>query len=204
MDNDNNENNNNSEDKAVKSIRAIQLYLFFDTDSDFRVNLDGLTSFIRSRLWKYGTGSELSFHAVDIPFEDGNYEQLIRLEVDRWDTKDSDSALQVEDAVEQIFLPAYMWIFAEIGIGNSHGLSYYFNMKPFEEWLDPQFYRLIHTWKKEDFVNCERVLPRTLTMSGNYSNSWAQWRFILPDHPGASWGTKEFESRLIKELEGGE
>lgn len=196
--------NNNNNKLAVKKIKAIQLYLMFFTDCDFRVNLDGLASFIRSRMCNCVNKDELSFRAVDITLKDRDYQQLIRLEVCRWGTEDPENLAWVEEAIDQIFLPAYMWIFAEIGIGNSHGLSYYFKMEPFIELFDEELYRPISTWKKSDFVNGEVVLPRILTMSGNYSGSWAQWRFVLPEHRGASWGTEEFEKKTIKELEEGE
>lgn len=189
---------------VVKKIKAIQLYLMFSTDGDFRVNLDGLTSFIRSRMYKYENKDKLTFHAVDIPFNDGNCQQLIRLEVCRWSTEDPKNFTWAEDVIEQILLPAYMWIFAEIGIGNCHGLPYYFRMEPFTELFDPDIYRPIHLWRKKEFENGEAVLPRVLTMSGNYSGSWAQWRFVLSEHRGASWGTEEFEKKIIKELEKGE
>lgn len=39
-----------SSDYACGLISRVELYLMFQTDMDFRVNLDGLESFIRSRL----------------------------------------------------------------------------------------------------------------------------------------------------------
>ena len=127
----------NSADYACGEINRVELYLMFQTDMDFRVNLDGLETFIRSRL---GDDSLIYvFRAEEIPFGDFDDEQFIKLSVElpiyAHDIKEGSIPNSncfyhrntwAEEAIEEVLLPAYMWIFAEIGIGNSHGVSSYF------------------------------------------------------------------------------
>ena len=70
----------NSADYACGEINRVELYLMFQTDMDFRVNLDGLETFIRSRL---GDDSLIyDFRAEEISFGDFDDEQFIKLSVE--------------------------------------------------------------------------------------------------------------------------
>ena len=174
---------------AARDIERVELYLMFQTDMDFRVNLDGLETFISSHL---GNDSLIyDFQAEEIHLGDYDDEQFIRLSVELpFFAKDIADGLipnsncfyhrnlWAEEAIEEILLPAYMWIFAEIGIGNSHGVSSYFRTDVF----DLVNYRAappMSHWLKSSFSDGVRRLPRIQTMSGNYYGSWAQFRFIL-------------------------
>lgn len=183
------EQDTQNSDYAKGEIDRVELYLMFQTDMDFRVNLDGLETFISSRL---GNDSLIyDFQAEEIHLGDYDDEQFIRLSVELpFYVKDlADGCIPnsncyfhrdtwAEEAIEEILLPAYMWIFAEIGIGNSHGVSSYFRTDVF----DLVNYRAvppISHWLKSSFSDGVRLLPRIQTMSGNYYGSWAQFRFIL-------------------------
>ena len=180
----------NEEDYAASDIHLIELYLMFSTDLDFHVDLDGLETFIRSRL-----GDDIliyDFRAEEIPicdFHDGL--QFIKLSVElpiyAQDIKEgpipnSNSFFYpkswAEDAVQEVLLPAYMWIFAEIGIGNNHNLSSYITMSLFDHFDDGTLVPIGH-WLKSSFSDGVRLLPRIDIMSGNYEDSWAQFRFIM-------------------------
>lgn len=178
-------------DYAASSISTVELYLMFSTDMDFRVNLDGLETFIRSRL---GDDSLIyDFRAEEIPLGDFDDEQFIKLSVELpIYTKDIADGLipnsncfyhrntWAEEAIEEVLLPAYMWIFAEIGIGNSHGVSSYFRTDVFDLVSYRAALPMSH-WLKSSFSDGVRLSSRCETMSGNYENSWAQFRFILKD-----------------------
>lgn len=182
---------NHKDSKYVaKDINRVELYLMFSTDGDFWVNSDGLKSFIDAHL--SDDILKFDFRVDKIPLGNWDERQLIRLSVecpqairgkedhipgtrcfyhpDTW----------AEEAIEQVLLPAYMWIFAEIGIGNSHEVSSYFRTNVFDlvnYRAEPQ----MSHWLKSSFSYGVRLLPRIETMSGNYDGSWAQFRFVLGD-----------------------
>lgn len=91
-----------------------------------------------------------------------------------------------------------MWIFAEIGIGNSHGVSSYFRIDVFDLVNYRAALPMSH-WLKSSFSDGVRLLPRIETMSGNYEDSWAQFRFILKDAKDYGDARPYIES-VIKEL----
>ena len=177
------------EEYASGDIRRVELYLMFSTDLDFHVNLDGLETFIRSRL---GDDALIyDFRAEDIRIGDYDDQQFIRLSVElpvyAHDIKEgsipnSNSSFYpkswAEDVVQEVLLPAYMWIFAEIGIGNHHNLSSYITMSLFDHFDDGTLVPIGH-WLKSSFSDGVRLLPRMDIMSGNYEDSWAQFRFIM-------------------------
>lgn len=177
------------QDYAAGDINRVELYLMFSTDLDFGINLDGLESFIWSRL---GDDTlKYDFRASEILLGDYDDKRFVKLSVEfpwwknhhphltkeqvREYFKDRSWA---EDAVEQVLLPAYMWVFAEIGIANRHSLSKYFRLNPFNMLHDGTIVP-IWNWLKSEFTDGVRLLPRIETMSGNYENSWAQFRFVL-------------------------
>jgi len=191
---------NKSDDSPFNDIRLIELYLMFYTDCDFRVDVDGLKTFINSRLGlnSWSLDNDLWFNVEDVPFKNGGYLQLIRLQLCRFSQKEQHGHFWITDAIEQIFFPAYMWIFAEMGVGNHHGLCSYYDARPFDLMDDVK----VHEWKKSDFDNGDFIMPRVSIMSGNYGDSWAQWRFSIPTDNCPDWGTKEFTTtKIIKEIE---
>ncbi len=192
---------------ACGEISRVELYLMFQTDMDFRVNLDGLETFISSHL---GNDSLIyDFHAEEIPL--GNYddEQFIKLSVELpiYGKELADGLIPnsncfyhrntwAEEAIEEILLPAYIWIFAEIGIGNSHGVSSYFRTDVFDLVSYRAALPMSH-WLKSSFSDGVRLLPRIQTMSGNYDGSWAQVRFILKD--AKNYGDSNPYTESVKE-----
>ncbi len=196
---------------AAKDIIRVELYLMFSTDMDFSVNLDGLESFINSR---FGNDSLIyDFHAEEIPLEGFDDEQFIKLSVELpFDVKDlTDGCVPnsncyfhrntwAEEAIEEVLLPAYMWVFAEIGIGNSHGVSSYFRTNVFDMVRFGGRMVPISNWLKSKFKDGVRLLPRAETMSGNYDGSWAQFRFILRD-AGDRGTSKGYVTSIRAELE---
>ena len=184
--------NCNDSKYVAKDINRVELYLMFCTDGDFWVKPDGLKSFIDSRL-----GDDIlkfDFRVDKIPLGDWDEKQLIRLSVERpRDIRGMKGDripgtlcfyhpnVWAEEAMEQVLLPAYMWVFAEIGIGNSHGVSSYFRTNVFDMVRFGGVMVPISGWLKSGFTDGVRVLPRAETMSGNYDGSWAQFRFVLND-----------------------
>ena len=197
-------------DYAASSIRIVELYLMFSTDMDFRVNLDGLETFIRSRL---GDDSLIyNFRSEEIHLGDYDDEQFIKLSVELpiYGKELADGLIPnsncfyhrntwAEEAIEEVLLPAYMWIFAEIGIGNSHGVSSYFRTDVFDLVNYRAALPMSH-WLKSSFSAGVRLLPRIETMSGNYEGSWAQFRFILKDAKDYGY-SKEYVESIRLELE---
>ena len=197
-------------DYAASSISTVELYIMFHTDMDFRANLDGLESFIMSRL---GDDSLIyDFRAKEFSlgdFDDGL--QLIRLSVELphyvrnlKDGRVHESGVWLRraawaaEAIEEVLLPAYVWLFAEIGVANSHGLSYYCGTQAFDDiWAGRISFGL---WLKSGFTDGVKLLPRTEILSGNYEGSWAQFRFILDD--AKDYGSpKQFVESIRKELD---
>lgn len=197
---------------VAKSIVRVELYIMFQTDLDFRANLDGLGTFVDSRLVKrLGTSSVLyDFVAKEIDLgADWDAFQLIRLSAElpyfarRLDDghmfempfKRLNRASWAMNAVNNVLLPAYMWIFSEIGIGNQHCISSYFRTSVFDM-LKPGAYPVAN-WSSSDFTDGVRLLPRAETMAGNYGGSWAQWRFVLDG--AKDYG--DYVSSIVGELE---
>lgn len=200
----------NSSDYACGEINRVELYLMFQTDMDFRVNLDGIETFIRSRL---GNDSLIyDFRAEEIHLGDYEDEQFIKLSVElpiyAKDIADGlipnsncfyHRNLWAEEAIEEVLLPAYMWIFAEIGIGNRHGVSSYFRTNVFDLVNYRAAIPMSH-WLKSGFTDGVRLSSRCETMSGNYEGSWAQFRFILKD--AKNYGdSKPYIESVKEELE---
>ena len=158
-------------ENVQRAINQVQLYVMFQTDMDFGVNIDGLESFINSGL--KDDCSKYRFEVEHIPLGDHeDNHRLIKLSVSYpwWRTNNKKDPWWHADAIEEVMLSAYMWLFARIGIGNRHNLSSYYTRDPFIEVSEG--YSCVEI---EDGVI---ICPQTSIMSGNYSGSWAQWRFV--------------------------
>lgn len=190
------------------NIVGVELYVMFSTDTDFHVNLDGLEMFVRSRL--YDDAVIYYFSARKIPLDDFEHLQLIKLSVQlpmaMWGGGDKylfnnhlyfDRGCWMQNAVKQILLPAYMWLFAEIGIANPHSLPKYYSSSPFDA-LD--LYGQTSDKNSADYIDGVKTTPRHEIMSGNYKEGWAQFRFILQDARNFG-GSTEYEDAIRKELE---
>ena len=175
----------------------------FSTDLDFRVNLDGLESFIRSRLTN-SFNSRYYFSAREIPLDEYDNMQLIRLSVEfPWWMSDCDDEKTCTTrwamaAIDEILLPAYMWIFAEIGIANPHGLSTYFRTNVFDLLHDDTMVPMPY-WTISGFIDGVKLLPKSEMMSGNYGDGWAQFRFVLSDARNFGYSNEYIDS-LKREL----
>ena len=197
------------EGKAQEVIR-VELYLKFSNDLDFHVDLDGLTSFINSRL-----DTEIyRFTAREFELKDIEAEQLVRLCVELpYDVRSSvhgngeyngryvNRETWARSAVETVLLPAYMWIFARFSIGNWHDLAKWnFTTAPFEmPALDAIYETKSPTSGEKLFDHGVATTPRCQTMKGNYHDSWAQFRFTT-EHKEAP-GYLGFVNAIILEIE---
>ena len=177
---------------VTSKINEVQLYVMFQTDMDFGVDLDGLESFINNGLTTYCV--KYSFRAERIPLgEHEDNHRLVKLSVTYpwWTTETKMEHSWHEDAIEEVMLPAYMWLFAQIGIGNRHCLSGYYTRDP--------FIRVSEGYSCVEIEDGVILCPKTDIMSGNYSGSWAQWRFVC-DYAENYGDDKDFVSDIKLEL----
>lgn len=173
-------------------IQEVQLYIMFQTDTDFGVDIDGLESFINQGL--KSDCAKYRFHAEKIPLgkHDDNH-RLVRFSVcyPWWITETKRECSWYKDAIEEVMLPAYMWLFARIGIGNRHNLSGYYTRDPFIEVSEG--YSCVEI--EDGVIMC----PQTNIMSGNYSGSWVQWRFVC-DYAENNGDDKDFINGIKRDL----
>lgn len=193
---------------ASRRICAVVMRLAFHTDGDFRICLDGLRTFVNSRLDT--DRLKFEFNAKELMAEETRDWEHQVVELSVWlppaacSVKDSDyvdgdqrycyvdRGNWASEAIEQVIKPAFAWLFAEMAIGNHHDLTTYLNFRePFslvDDSFDP---RVLRVGMFTDGV-C-RTPPAGL-MSGNY-DGWCDFDFALqPDDDSKDWG------RLVKAM----
>lgn len=179
-------------DSALPKIYSVVLRLSFATDGDFRINLDGLKSFIDSRLGCKAPFYEFSCRELLTEETAGHERQVIQLKV--WlpyeGTKIEDTgkvsgswiplcrARWMHDAIDEVMKSAYLWLFAEMSIANRHGMSSYLMFEPFQPF---EFNGECATPRVGQFKNGIVWTPKDPFMSGNYGDSWSQWELRMGD-----------------------
>lgn len=179
---------------ALPKIYRIVLRLSFATDGDFRISLDGLKSFIDSRLGIKAPFYE--FWCKELLGDAGTFDcerQVIQLEVglpyEATEIEDSGEVSGswftlyrkdwMRDAIDEVMKPAYLWLFAEMSIANHHGLSSYLMFEPFQpfDFVDGE-YAVPRVGQFKDGI---MWTPKVPFMSGNYGDSWVQWELRMGD-----------------------
>lgn len=208
---------------ASKRICAVVMRLAFHTDGDFRISLDGLRTFVNSRLDT--DRLKFEFNAKELMAEETcDWERQV-VELTVWlplaacSVKDRgyvdgdrrycyvDRGNWANEAIEQVIKPAFTWLFAEMAIGNFHDLTGYLDYgEPFslvEDEFDPRTLRLGH------FKDGVCRTPPAGLMSGNY-DGWCDFDFaIQPDDDSQDWGKlveamrkarKDWENNFRREM----
>lgn len=181
-------------DSALSKIYWVVLRLSFATDGDFRISLDGLKSFIDSRMGAKAPFYE--FWCKELLTDKDTFDcerQVIQLEVGLpYEARKIEDTGNVEgswltlyrkcwmhDAIDEVLKPAYLWLFAEMSIANHHGLSSYLMFEPFQpfDFVDGEY----STPRIGQFKDGIMWTPKVPFMSGNYGDSWAQWELRMGD-----------------------